>query len=67
MYKVYRVTNDEKTPLVVANKNKEFIAEFWNPEAAAYVAKTMKLEDKEEVSIEYTPTIEEALNTDYFD
>ena len=49
MYKVYRVTNDEKTPLVVANKNKEFIAEFWNPEAAAYVAKTMKLAIKDNI------------------
>lgn len=67
MYKVYRVTKDEKTPLVMTNKNKEFIAEFWNPEAAEHVAKTMKLEAKEEVAIEYTPTIEEALNTDYFD
>ena len=67
MYKVYRVTKDEKSRLVMTNKNKEFIAEFWNPEAAEHVAKTMKLEAKEEVAIEYTPTIEEALNTDYFD
>ena len=47
MYKVYRVTNDEKTPMVLD--------------------KTMNLNAKEEVSIEYTSTIEEALNTDYFD
>ena len=64
MYKVYRVT---KTPLVEGPTGKENIAEFWNPEAAEQAAAKMQLRANEEVYIEYTATLEEALNTDYFD
>lgn len=64
MYKVYKVT---KTPLVEGTGDKQHVAEFWNPETAAEAAATMHLHSDEKVSIEYTPTIEEALNTDYFD
>ena len=64
MYKVYRVT---KTPLVEGIGDKQHVAEFWNPEAAELAATKMQLRSNDEVSIEYTSTIEEALNTDYFD
>ena len=65
MYKVYRVT---KTPLTIGLGDKQHVAEFWNPESAEKAAATMVLlRDDEEVTIEYTATIEEALNTDYFD
>ena len=64
MYKVYRVT---KTPLIAGTGDKQHVAEFWNPETAEQAASRLQLRSDEEVSIEYTPTIEEALNTDYFD
>ena len=64
MYKVYRIT---KTPLTTGIGDKEHVAEFWNPESAEEAAAIMELRTDEEVSIEYTSTIEEALNTDYFD
>ena len=64
MYKVYRV---RKTPLVEGSKGHEHVAEFWNAKEAEKAADLMPLSDDEHVSIEYKPTIEEALNTEYFD
>ena len=65
MYKVYRVT---KTPLTIGLGDKQHVAEFWSPESAEKAAASMVLlRSDEKVSIEYTSTIEEALNTDYFD
>ena len=65
MYKVYRVT---KTPLTIGLGDKQLVAEFWSPEAAEKAAASMVLlRSDEKESIEYTATIEEALNTDYFD
>ena len=66
MYKVYRIT---KTPMIETNAHNgnEYVKEFWSPVLAQQAAAKMELRSNEEVQIEYTATLEESLNTDYFD